>query len=93
MTGRAAIPGEDVSEECINEMEKEICEVRILKNDSEFYMIWRFRELQDYFTIWLQSRPARPSGNRHNFKLPDFFVFSFANVDQMNKAIVFYCGW
>ncbi|CBY10899.1 unnamed protein product [Oikopleura dioica] len=27
MTGRAAIPGEDVSEECINEMEKEICEV------------------------------------------------------------------
>ncbi|CBY10914.1 unnamed protein product [Oikopleura dioica] len=27
MTGRAAIPGEDISEECINEMEKEICEV------------------------------------------------------------------
>ena len=47
-----------------------------LINHFKFYFIFRFRELQDYFTIWLQSRPARPNGNRHNFKnCQIFFIF------------------
>lgn len=91
MTGRAAIPGEDVSEECINEMEKEICEVSS-KNSSNFT---GFEGSGNYkTTLRFDFKAARHDRvgimNRHNFKLPDFFVLVICECASNERSFCVY---
>ena len=90
MTGRAAIPGEDVSEECINEMEKEICEVSwlIIYNFTLFSGSGNYKT-----TLRFDFKAARHDrmGIDTILKLPDFFYFHLWMCIKWTKLMrVFY---